>query len=458
MAKCYKQHDLSENENNWSWNCDGKHRPGGCKSVNDNILRTNKRFTCGSCNFNLCEKCYMNEEPIKVEEAKFYIEKYMSNNKTTLDLLEEDESDDDQFIPMYDDPSKKKDTNNGPSYMEFDFRRGVSNWPDSIELISNEKAVGIIKKAHEDTFNAKKKKDESDNKASNSNTSYSYSSWNNNNDANEVKVDISNPDTSISEAEFMDLIDGSTALILKAGYRLKLKIGDLLKGGDEKKEARQKEEKRMKKRKAKFFNNNNGGGASNALVGFGNDDMLLDFGDLQWGDFKMMKTYINEYTITMDIMVMGEDLPREGISLYQGQLVYGEEDKKTGKITTKQSDGDCILNYQGTVGSFAEYGDPKKGRVVPGVWSRLVIAVQCGSSGAPGEMRVWIDDHNAVCINEVEIAANERFALDSESFYLFSSEKASMMPGNIAIRYIRIENKSCSDREIKMNLSRNHVI
>ena len=63
----------------------------------------------------------------------------------------------------------------------------------------------------------------------------------------------------INESTFEVLNDGSTALVMKPGYRLKLKLSELLEGGDEDKEEREKEKRRKAKRRAKYASAAGGG-------------------------------------------------------------------------------------------------------------------------------------------------------------------------------------------------------
>ena len=73
-------------------------------------------------------------------------------------------------------------------------------------------------------------------------------------------------------------------------------------------------------------------------------DDQWDIWDMKGGDYKKwFKSYINEYTITMDIKLL-EEPPREGISLFQTALIHSKENKRTGKSVLSKSDGECLGN------------------------------------------------------------------------------------------------------------------
>ena len=71
---------------------------------------------------------------------------------------------------------------------------------------------------------------------------------------------------------------------------------------------------------------------------FGGDDAWGGFGFSKW-----FKQYINQYTITMDIKV-NDDIPRDGISLFQTDLAYTEENAVSKSKSVKQSEGECTIN------------------------------------------------------------------------------------------------------------------
>jgi hypothetical protein len=380
-------------------------------------------------------------------------------NDLNTDVLGEDNDDDGNkttllpkqtafgFGPAADSEEAKK-----VPYMFFDFRRGKDSWPANVKLIDAKQADILLEKAAlatDETVEVKKKDDQEDddskeekdnkdtkgNKESKSSEGYNSSACDDN-EATENQSTIAPPD-----AVFETLKDGSYALVIQAGYRLKLNLSELLEGGDDKK-AEREAEKRKKKLQEKYASKwyaGNGGfadyghnpkpssGGSGSGRGAGMDDLNA------WGAGKKKgKGYINKYTITMDVKLM-EEPPREGISLFQTALIHKEENKRTGKTILKRSDGECLVNAAGGVGMFGTYGDTTKARLVKGVWKRVVIAVKCGlQTGEKGEMRTWIGTEPGVVLKEDTIVANERFTLDPENLFLFSSKQPSMMPGELS--------------------------
>jgi hypothetical protein len=239
-------------------------------------------------------------------------------------------------------------------------------------------------------------------------------------------------------------------LILPPGYRLKINCEELLKGGDKKREERLKEAAKEKKRKAKF---------KSSWGGFGSKTTGTGGGDDFWDSKKFgMKEYINQYTITMDIKLL-DDPGRDGIALYQTALIHSKESKRQGgKLTLSKSDGECFINQVGGVGTLGTFGDTTKARMKKGQWQRVVISVHCpDDTNVKGEMRTWVGVEPGVILKEETFTANERFAIDPENLYFFSSSQSSMMPGNIAIRMIRVDQKVSTDADVKSNRARDKV-
>lgn len=249
----------------------------------------------------------------------------------------------------------------------------------------------------------------------------------------------------INEATFEVLQDGSTALVMKPGYRLKLKLSELTDGGDAAKEARAKKAAKAKKKAAK----KSGSRFSDA---YWDDD---EFDISRW-----FKEYINEYTVTMDIKLL-EEAPRDGLALFQTALIHAKENKRLGKAAVSRSDGECIVNQAGGVGLFGSYGDTTEAKVEVGVWKRIVVAVKCCEAGdkqKKGEMKTWIGTKSGAVIKEEAITANERFAIDPDSFFLFSSAQTGMMPGKIAIRTVRVEKTFATDKYVLESRARDKVL
>eukprot|EP01033_Poteriospumella_lacustris_P010457 gene10460-7435_t len=344
-----------------------------------------------------------------------------------------------------------------PPYMLFDFRKGAESWPKNCEMIDPKRFDELLEKATqaaEAAAKSSKKKDgeegdeDKDKDKSKKDKDKDWDAWGDDSAEKEEKRDFLHP-----EAVFETLKDGSTALVLQAGYRLKLSLGDIFDGGDATREARQKKEAKEKKRMAKYASEWGYGGYGGG--GIGPDP----WGDSYGGKSKWKtKQYLNEYTITMDIKLI-EEPPREGIALYQTALIHVKENKRSGKADLSRSDGECLINQAGGVGIFGTYGDSTKARMKSGQWKRVVISVRCADDpNAKGEMRTWVGTEAGAILKEDAFAANDRFAIDPSSFYAFSSAQAAMMPGKIAIRTIRIENKALTHEEVKANRARDKLI
>ena len=107
---------------------------------------------------------------------------------------------------------------------------------------------------------------------------------------------------------------------------------------------------------------------------------------------------------------------------------------------------------------FGTFGDTTRAKLEVGVWKRVVVAVKCvEGQNEKGEMRTWVNTESGVVLKEETIVSNERFAIDPDSFFVFSSAQASMMPGNIAIRTIRVEQVFSTDGDVKANRARDKV-
>ena len=74
-----------------------------------------------------------------------------------------------------------------------------------------------------------------------------------------------------------------------------------------------------------------------------------------------------------------------------------------------------------------------------------------------GEMRTWINSEPAIAIKDDAFVANDRFSIDPDGLFIFSSSQGSMMPGNIAIRTIRVELKFADDSYVKASRARDKV-
>jgi hypothetical protein len=374
---------------------------------------------------------------------------------------EEGESDDDERDKGkrrpggFDEPEETKP----PSYMFFDFRKGAETWPTNVELVDPKRAEELLEKATsaaEEAAKKKKKDDDEDNKKDSGTgtggVSFMSGGWDSTPDEDE-EDDMCrlHPD-----AEFETLKDGSSALLLKPGYRLKLKLNDLQEGGDDAKADRERKAAKSKKRAAQYAASNSWfGGGMGGMGGMGGKD--IDLWDMDFSSKKWFKEKINEYTVTID-MKLNEEPPRDGISLFQTALIHSNENKRTGKFTLSKSDGECLINQAGGVGLFGTYGDTTRARLEVGVWRRVVVTVKCtDKANEKGEIRTWVNTESGVVLKEDAIVANERFSIDPDGFFVFSSAQSGMMPGNISIRTIRVEMTFSNDKDVRSNRARDKV-
>lgn len=235
------------------------------------------------------------------------------------------------------------------------------------------------------------------------------------------------------DATFETLNDGSTALLVTPGKRLKLNLAPLLEGGDANKEKREKEDRRRKKRRSKFlgawggFGGFGSGADSKNLRGFGGgtNSPPAEGGNLSGPLWQgSWKEWVNEYTVTMDVKI--HEPPREGLSLFQTALVHAEEHKGqvsrhspehvrapsvreracprvqwskgvpcmrqgNGRGRLKQSDGEALISPAGGVGVLGYFGDAKA-RVRADRWVRVAVSVKCSAdSKQKGEMLTYVD-------------------------------------------------------------------
>jgi hypothetical protein len=346
---------------------------------------------------------------------------------------------------------EEEDANKPPPYMFFDFRKGTEEWPGCCELVDPKRADELLEKATaaaEEAAKKKKKDDDEDGnkKDSGVGTSYSSVAWDSTPDADDEE-DVYKLH---SDATFETLKDGSSALVLKPGYRLRLKLNDLQEGGDDAKAERERKAAKSKRRAAKYSS------SSAWMGGGGGKDM--DFWDMDgFNSKKWFKEKINEYTVTID-MKLNEEPPRDGVALFQTALIHSLENKRTGKTTLSRSDGECLINQAGGVGLFGTYGDTTRARLEPGLWRRVVVAVKCtDKQNEKGEIRTWVNTEPGVVLKEESIVANERFSIDPDGFFVFSSAQSGMMPGNISIRTIRVEMTFACDKDVRSNRARDKV-
>ncbi len=335
------------------------------------------------------------------------------------------------------DEDEEEQEESAPSFMLFDFRRGQQRWPANVELLSPETAEALIAKKKEAAAKeqggagGKKKVDTTGISSSGGggrrdgmsggsgkmegfgNTDASYDvmfpenfrpgggggdsdSGSDDDDDFKAKDGEEEEDSKRSPAPtgavFETLKDGSTALVVQAGWRLKLDLNELLDGGDENKPARdakkrkqQRDAKKRAKKRAGGGGGGSGGGVSfggggSAAGGGGGDGYAADNdggvrGEMSandpWGTgatygkggtgggggTKWFKDTMGSWTVTMDVKVgEGSKIPREGMSLVHTALVHSEE-TKGGRTKLKPTEGEAIINSDGGVGQLGTFGE-----------------------------------------------------------------------------------------------------
>jgi hypothetical protein len=155
-------------------------------------------------------------------EAKLEVEYSQLYNPLSKDVMG-DEDEDEDFQPNKD--NNASDDSKDPAYILFDFRQGIQAWPTNAELIDNEVAESSIEKATleaEERAKLKKKDNEEEKKdgapgVSAASTTYSMSSG-----GKGKTTKYEEPKTEVKihpETLFETLKDGTTALIVKPGFR-----------------------------------------------------------------------------------------------------------------------------------------------------------------------------------------------------------------------------------------------
>lgn len=397
----------------------------------------------------------------KKDTSQSLVDQTKDFSSLTADLFADEEDDDDEDYYF---DAKKKDRNRKekdqdqkvPDFMFFDFRRGAEDFPKNCEIIDPARAEALLEKQTTAAIEAMKAKKKEDTKGGDEDD---WAGWGDAAAAYDDKEELNQEELQdhLRDADFEILNDGSTALVMKPGYRLKLHLSELMEGGDAGREEREKNKKMKKKKKMKYvgigssYNSVSGGGAK-ASTGTGDDDF--------WTSWGKKKEYVNEYTITMDIKLPDKP-PREGISLFQTALIHAKDNKKSGKVTLSKSEGECLINQAGGVGQFGTFGDTTVACVEPNCWKRVVISVKCGDIGdkktTKGEMRTWVGINPGIVLKDDAIEGNGRFTIDPAGLFIFSSAQSSMMPGKISVRTIRVERTFANDEYVNSSRARDKI-
>ena len=203
--------------------------------------------------------------------------------------------------------------------MFFDFRGGSTNWPSNVEYLDSQQADQMLEEATKKA-EAYAKTIASDAQSEirqtvTINLSSMQTDDGDDDDADKfVFQDNSAADSGkslSSDASFEVLKDGSTALVIKSGCRLKLNLSELLLGGDANREKREREKEKALK-------------SARWPMRRGVDSRIDKMRNMLRSDER-----VNEYTISMDIR-LGDEPPRDGVSLFQTALVHSHESKRTG--------------------------------------------------------------------------------------------------------------------------------
>ena len=370
-------------------------------------------------------------------------------------------------------PAKTDDDKN--PYLLLDFRRGKSDWPDGVEVVNEDKYKTLLAKEKEEIAKKTAKKEpgkeginttgmgSQDVNAATVGFSGIYGmSW-------DSIIDLSDSDDSDKEeendggdggfatyktlddvrtvapddAKFELLSDGSTALVLKPGQRLKVELEDLYKNGMETREKRLRDKLK-----------DGDGGAKK-------QDFSSYFADVggAWGAYAQAEMK-DEYSITIDFKIL-DAIPPGGLSVYQTALCHAAGGKDS-KGAVRQTDGECKISGAGGIGNFGSFGDTSESKIEPHQWNRVVVTVKCDGDGTDnkvkGEMLTYLNGAQCAKIKRKEISKGDRFSLNDKEMYFFSSGKVAMMGSTIAIRTIRIDSVCLPSSKVKSLKAQDKVL
>ena len=151
--------------------------------------------------------------------------------------------------------------------MFFDFRLGRNAWPSTVEVVDPKRAQDLLAKAKEAAraqVLREKEREEGKQGAAARQTSVTFQH------TGDYPVARGDDDqggeaegltTASEHVKFETLSDGSTALSLQPGERLRLNLEGLLRGGDARKKEREQEAKRIRRQRERRLEHGEGSGA-----------------------------------------------------------------------------------------------------------------------------------------------------------------------------------------------------
>jgi hypothetical protein len=122
------------------------------------------------------------------------------------------------------------------------------------------------------------------------------------------------------------------------------------------------------------------------------------------------------------------------------------------------SDGECCVNSSGGVGILGSFGDVLKRRVQTDRWHRITMAVTCAPAGNKGEFKTWVEDASMASLQHEMLVEGERFTIDPDGLFLFSSGKQEMMPGKLLVRSIRVDQSMYTAENVKAARARDKIV
>ena len=199
------------------------------------------------------------KEKARFEKSGEIEDETQAYDSLSKDLIGGDDSgseDDDDYGKR----GKKKDPRGDdeekpPDFMFFDFRKGSDFFPSNCEIIDPSRAEVLLEKQTTIAEEALKlkKSDKADDPADDGEAkggekvAVSWHGAGGDDDSEEYDAKAQ-----VQEATFEVLQDGSYALVMKPGYRLKLNLQELLQGGDAAREERAKKAAKAKKTASRY--------------------------------------------------------------------------------------------------------------------------------------------------------------------------------------------------------------